>query len=210
MRKQREIYTSPLDALVAVSKQLSLYNNRRGMDSETFFDRYQNSLIGDDAEPVEWANAYQHTLRCTNSLRASCVLPHDSLERYFAEVEAAVVQLPAYAESYVEEILTAGRANLRIRLRFENGVLKTLGYRYHSQRADGELMFRYDNTPHFPELPSYPHHKHLRDTVVAASKLLYLALRNIVKDWMMPPRTGKEAADQFAIMLGERFTAALN
>jgi len=44
----------------------------------------------------------------------------------------------------------------------------------------------------------------------AATKLLYLALRNIVKNWKMPPRTWKEAANQFAIMFGERFTAALN
>lgn len=44
----------------------------------------------------------------------------------------------------------------------------------------------------------------------AATKLLYLALRNIVKDWKMPPRTWKEAANQFAIMFGERFTAVLN
>ena len=112
------------------------------------------------------------------------MLPHDSLERYFAEVETAVAQLSAYAESYVEEILTAKRANLRIRLRFENGALleinealiiengaiKSLGYRYHLQRANNELLFRYDNTPHFPDLPSFPHHKHLRDAVVAASK----------------------------------------
>lgn len=60
MRKQREIYTSPLDALVAVSKQLSVYEKQRGMDSETFFDRYQKGLIDDDAESVEWANSYQH------------------------------------------------------------------------------------------------------------------------------------------------------
>ena len=44
----------------------------------------------------------------------------------------------------------------------------------------------------------------------AATKLLYLALRNIVKDWKMPPRTWREAANQFAIIFGERFTAALN
>jgi hypothetical protein len=60
MRKQREIFTSPLDALVAVSKQLSLYESQRGMDSETFFDRYQKGLIDDDVGSVEWANAYQH------------------------------------------------------------------------------------------------------------------------------------------------------
>jgi putative transposase len=44
----------------------------------------------------------------------------------------------------------------------------------------------------------------------AATKLLFLALRNIVKDWEMPPRTWKEASNQFAIIFGERFTAALN
>jgi Family of unknown function (DUF6516) len=38
------------------------------------------------------------------------------------------------------------------------------------QRADSELVFRYDNTPHFPDLPSFPHHKHLRDAVVASDK----------------------------------------
>ena len=37
-----------------------LYENQHGMDSETFFDRYQKGLVGDEAESVEWANAYQH------------------------------------------------------------------------------------------------------------------------------------------------------
>ncbi|WP_245176363.1 transposase, partial [Cupriavidus sp. AcVe19-6a] len=43
----------------------------------------------------------------------------------------------------------------------------------------------------------------------AASKLLYLALRNIEKDWKMPPITWKQAANQFAILFGDRFTNAL-
>lgn len=43
----------------------------------------------------------------------------------------------------------------------------------------------------------------------AATKLLYLALRNIEKDWKMPPITWKQAANQFAILFGERFTNAL-
>lgn len=112
------------------------------------------------------------------------MLLHNFLERYFAEIEVAVTQLPSYAESYVEEILTSERANLRIRLRFQNGslleineaiivedgALKTLGYRYHFQSAGNKLVFRYDNTPHFPDLPSFPHHKHLGSTVVASGK----------------------------------------
>jgi putative transposase len=44
----------------------------------------------------------------------------------------------------------------------------------------------------------------------AATKLLFLALRNIEKDWKMPQRTWKQAANQFAIMFGERFTNAIN
>jgi putative transposase len=42
----------------------------------------------------------------------------------------------------------------------------------------------------------------------AATKLLYLALRNITKKWTKPPVTWKLAATQFAIQFGERFLAA--
>jgi putative transposase len=43
-----------------------------------------------------------------------------------------------------------------------------------------------------------------------AIESLHMRLRNIVKNWKMPPRTWKEAANQFAIVFGERFTASLN
>lgn len=33
-------------------------------------------------------------------------------------------------------------------------------YAYHYQRPDGSLVFRYDNTVHYPELPNAPHHRH--------------------------------------------------
>lgn len=43
-------------------------------------------------------------------------------------------------------------------------------YVYHYQNADGALIFRYDNTPHFPDLLTFPHHKHTSNeaNVVAA------------------------------------------
>lgn len=34
-------------------------------------------------------------------------------------------------------------------------------YAYHYQSPDGSLIFRYDRTPHFPQLPNFPHHKHI-------------------------------------------------
>src|ERR1700746_238590 len=42
----------------------------------------------------------------------------------------------------------------------------------------------------------------------AATKLIYLALRNITKKWKNPPVTWKLAATQFALQCGERFFAA--
>jgi transposase-like protein len=39
----------------------------------------------------------------------------------------------------------------------------------------------------------------------AATKLLFLALRNIEKNWKMPPVTWRATRNQFAILFGERF-----
>jgi len=104
----------------------------------------------------------------------------DFLTRYLREVEAAVRQAEgAYVERYEEEIVAAGRVNLRIRVRFRKGHMlelneavigeagrpRRLGYRYHFQDEQNKLVFRYDNTPHFPGLENFPHHKHIPDEV---------------------------------------------
>ncbi len=36
-----------------------------------------------------------------------------------------------------------------------------LMYSYHYQDSSGKLIFRYDDTPHHPELATFPHHKHV-------------------------------------------------
>jgi hypothetical protein len=99
----------------------------------------------------------------------------DPLHQYLEKVESAIRNLQGvYVERYQEEILTAERVNLRIRMRFsqgfllelneavvaEGGTIKHLGYRYHFQDERNRLVFRYDNTPHFPELKNFPHHRH--------------------------------------------------
>ncbi len=38
-------------------------------------------------------------------------------------------------------------------------------YSYHYQNQDKELIFRYDNAPHWKELKTYPYHKHLPNNV---------------------------------------------
>ena len=110
---------------------------------------------------------------------------HEALKTYLDAVERAIVSCDAvYVERYTEEILTPERVNLRIRLRFAQGclleiheavivvgqALQHLDYRYHCQDQLNRLVFRYDCTPHFPDLSSFPHHKHLPTTEVVSER----------------------------------------
>ena len=128
----------------------------------------------------------------------------DLLSQYLGDVAAEVRELEdAKVERYEEEILAANRVNLRIRVRFLSGYLlelneaaiveaehiRHLGYRYHFQNSQNNLVFRYDNTPHFSEINSFPHHKHLKDNVVAVDKP---SIRKVIEEarlltQQMPP-----------------------
>lgn len=40
--------------------------------------------------------------------------------------------------------------------------IQRLKYRYHLQSATKELLIRWDNAPHHPEIKTHPHHTHLQ------------------------------------------------
>ncbi len=42
-------------------------------------------------------------------------------------------------------------------------------YRLHYMNNTGQMLFRYDNAPHHPEIDSYPHHKHTPDKIVPST-----------------------------------------
>jgi len=65
--------------------------------------------------------------------------------------------------------LDGSSLHLREFVDVEHGV-SCYQYAYHYQRTDGALVFRYDDTPHFAGLSTFPHHKHegSEDNVVAA------------------------------------------
>ena len=54
------------------------------------------------------------------------------------------------------------------RVYVERGKVVKISYRYHYQRADGTLVFRYDNAPHHPEVSTFPDHIHTEGRVEAA------------------------------------------
>jgi hypothetical protein len=107
------------------------------------------------------------------------------LTAYFDEIEQQLLSLPnLYVEQFSATILTSERANLKLRIRFKRKYLLAvseallvigdqvtqLDYRYHFQDENNQVIFRYDSTPHFPDLPTFPHHKHLPNTVIAADQ----------------------------------------
>ncbi len=112
-------------------------------------------------------------------------MPHELLAQYLNAIEQTILTYPnLYIDRYTEEILTRDRVNLRIRIRIQQSnlleineaivifddQLTTLDYRYHYQDGQNQLIFRYDSTPHFPNLTIFPHHKHLPHTVIACEK----------------------------------------
>lgn len=116
---------------------------------------------------------------------------HEILKNYLDLIESALsIVDDGYIEVWQEEILNPERGNIRIRVRFSNGflleineavlvneeVLKHLNYRYHFQDDKDKLIFRYDNTTHFPDLPHFPDHKHEPECVKGTVKPSLLQL----------------------------------
>jgi len=110
-----------------------------------------------------------------------------SLSRYLDRLYATI---HSRQEIEIEEFELSGQfamagrtSELFIRLRFwddsllqveEALVVKAFAivkvrYIYHYQHADGTLIFRYDNAPHYPDLPGFPEHKHEGNSVLPAS-----------------------------------------
>jgi hypothetical protein len=54
--------------------------------------------------------------------------------------------------------------------------VQRVSYTYHYMRADGTMVFRYDDTDHFPNLPTAPHHKHIGGNDVIAANAPDLAV----------------------------------
>jgi hypothetical protein len=68
MRKQTIEYTSSLDALIAIAKRLSRYESQHKMESEDFYQDYNQGMLPDDVIFIEWANDYRHYLALRQEL----------------------------------------------------------------------------------------------------------------------------------------------
>lgn len=99
-----------------------------------------------------------------------------TISDYFTAVkERLLTDASVVAFHVVRERVTLSDGHLRARLtlrddsllefseyvqRSPDGSIDVVTYSYHWTDAQGSLIRRWDNTPHFPTLPGAPHHVH--------------------------------------------------
>lgn len=117
-----------------------------------------------------------------------------TLHNYLARIEAIIYSRQDITVRDLHiELVSAIAAYIEDRLIFYDGSfleieevlclsdrrIEKVRYSYHCQKGD-RLIFRYDNAPHHPELPTFPHHKHIGDHVEPCQEPdLYDVLREI-------------------------------
>lgn len=102
------------------------------------------------------------------------------IDEYFATVERRLRAFPlAVAVEMRSERVDLDRGFFKARMTCTDGSELHLfeyvvvdegepgrqSYRYHHQRSDGALIKRWDDAPHHPEVPTFPHHLHEGGTV---------------------------------------------
>lgn len=99
-----------------------------------------------------------------------------TIDDYLNAVKERLLTDPVVSSFHiVRERATLVDAHLRARLTLSDGSrlefseyvqrspedqISVLTYSYHWADANGNLILRWDNTPHFPDLPGFPHHVH--------------------------------------------------
>ncbi len=106
------------------------------------------------------------------------------IENYFDEIEKALINDPLVVLTNINRYHTNPKtAYIRVKALFidgsslnifqhihlkKNNIIIT-DYRLHYMDSESKLIFRYDNAPHYPEISTFPNHKHIPSGVREAS-----------------------------------------
>lgn len=104
-------------------------------------------------------SVYSYIMRLEDTLRSRQDITIDevnvTLTAIGASFEADIHFINGSRLSMAEEIIGVSRWKV-----------ERISYKFHYQQADGTLCFRYDNSPHYPNLSTFPDHKHVGNSVI--------------------------------------------
>lgn len=107
------------------------------------------------------------------------------IQEYFSQIRDQIFEHPSAIDiSFNSTATDKERGFWKAQLTFRNGSElhlfeyiinegenpKVKKYRYHFQNPENEMIFRYDNAPHHPEIKTHPEHKHENSHTTSAEK----------------------------------------
>jgi len=107
------------------------------------------------------------------------------IDSYFIKIETTILYFHHIIKSYSIEnkIINESQGVIQGNILFNNNYklnfieVKDIEienkdkYSYHFMNENENLIFRYDNARHHPEINTFPHHKHLKNKIVESIEL---------------------------------------
>jgi hypothetical protein len=93
------------------------------------------------------------------TIDSSSIVLSSNIQKYFGPGEEVV-----YLKGHVT-IIDSSILEIALFATESRGTLSIDKYRLHYMNSAGQLLFRYDNSPHHPEIDTHPHHKHTPDKI---------------------------------------------
>ncbi|MBM3128692.1 MAG: hypothetical protein FJ009_08730 [Chloroflexi bacterium] len=81
------------------------------------------------------------------------------IREWLGNLATDIVIVAVEFNSFRIQVILVDHSALHVREQYKRGVLN--GYSYYWLDADDHLIVGWDNAPHHPRLPNFPHHKHL-------------------------------------------------
>lgn len=106
------------------------------------------------------------------------------INKYFKEIENTISSFSNFIKTYskTEKLYSENKGYICGKIVFTDNCMLIFmelidiekpakqKYSYHFVDSDTNLIFRYDNSEHHPDISSYPHHKHLPGDIILSKE----------------------------------------
>lgn len=106
------------------------------------------------------------------------------INQYFIEIENTISSFSNFIKTYskTEKLYSENKGYIRGKIVFSDDCMLFFmelidiekpvkqKYSYHFIDNNTNLIFRYDNSEHYPDISSFPHHKHLPDEIILSKE----------------------------------------